>query len=280
MSALRLVQLKEGIIYGPVKSRRLGRSLGINVLGAGRKICTFDCVYCQLRQARDYPVVYDCRTAVCQRNCADCEFTRPFAAEVSTPHEFPDVQTVLAAVEQALDEYTGLDSLTLSGNGEPTVHPHFLGLVEALAAMRDRRCPGTAITVLSNAASLWRPSVRAALRRVDRRVMKLDAGSDDSLRRANRPCPGTSVEEIVEGLEALGDVTVQTLFFTGEHGNAAPGQVEAWYRALVRVRPVAVQVYSLDRVPADQAVTVVPREQLLRIAEGARERTAADVTVY
>ncbi len=279
MRPLRLVYLKEQIIYGPVSSRRLGRSLGINVLGSGRKVCTFDCVYCQLRQPRAYEVDYAADEA-CRRRCDRCRFVQPTLPVDGGPHLLPSVRAVLAAVATAVRAATPLDSLTLSGNGEPTIHPEFAELVEGLGTLRDAQCPGTAITVLSNSSTLWRPSIRRALARVDVRVMKLDVGDATAFRLTNRPCPGVEVADVVDGLRALGDVVVQTMFVAGPCGNAGPEQIDAWLAALSSVRPRRLQIYSLDRVPAEATTQAVPRERLEEIARLAVARTGAEVRVY
>ena len=232
MSALRTVSLKQGIIYGPVSSRRLGRSLGINLLGAGRKVCTFDCAYCQLRQPRQYGVDYGAGGTVCKRACARCRYVEPSPPESGAVHVLPTVGSVLDAIGEALREHCGLDSLTFSGNGEPTIHPQFAQIVDGLVPLRDALSPGAAITVLSNSSTLRRASVRNALRKVDVRVMKLDAGDEATLRRTNRPCPGVALVEIVEGLRSLGGVTVQTLLVDGEAGNTGEGQIASWLQAL------------------------------------------------
>ncbi|MHB1416789.1 MAG: radical SAM protein [Chloroflexota bacterium] len=277
---MRLVYLKEQIIYGPVSSRRLGRSLGINLLGSGRKVCTFDCVYCQLRQPRAYPVDYASPASRCLRKCDACAYVQPTVGDGEATHELPSVDAVLGAVEEAIGQYPNLDSLTFSGNGEPTVYPELPVLVEGLAKMRDRKSPGTALTVLSNSSTLWRSSVRRALRGIDVCIMKLDAGDPATFRMTNRPCPGVPMEEVVEGLCSLGSPTLQTLFAAGSEGNASSPQVEAWLGAVEKVRPAAIQIYSLDRVPADASLTVVPKERLAEIAVAASSRTGADCRVY
>jgi len=281
MSGLRLVQLKEGIIYGPVASRRLGRSLGINVLGAGRKVCTFDCVYCQLRQPRAYAIAYTAvEHSACGRRCAGCHYAQPWPADKETAHELPSVGAILAAVDEAVAANPALDSLTLSGNGEPSVYPEFTELVTGLAALRDRACPGVPLTILSNSSTLWRPAVRRAFSHLDRRIMKLDAGDENTFRRTNRPCPGVQFGEVLEGVRSLGAVTVQTLLVDGSSGNAAPDRVASWLDALAALRPREVQLYSLDRVPTDGTLAVVPRERLATLAADVARRTGADVRVY
>ena len=275
-----MVHLKDGIIYGPVSSRRLGRSLGINVLGAARKVCTFDCVYCQLRQPRAYAVDYDSGVAVCKANCHSCRFTQAAPGVDPGRHELPSVAEVLAAVEAAVRANPDLQSLTLSGNGEPTLYPRFGDLVDGLVALRDRLCPMTAVSVLSNASVAARPSVRRALRKLDVRIMKLDAGDEDTFRALNRPCPGVALAGVVEGLRRLGAFTLQTLFVGGRPGNASAEQVEAWLVEVARLRPERIQIYSLDRLPAEGELVKLSREWLSEVAARARAACGAEVGVY
>jgi wyosine [tRNA(Phe)-imidazoG37] synthetase (radical SAM superfamily) len=280
VSALRLVHLKDNIIYGPVSSRRLGRSLGINVLGAGRKVCTFDCVYCQLRQPRAYPIDYGANADVCRRECHSCRYSQPSPAGNQPDLELPDVAAITASVADAVKANPAFDSLTLSGNGEATLFPQFGELVDGLIAVRDTLCPGAPITLLSNASTAARLPVRQALRRLDVRVMKLDAGTPATLRRFNRPCPGVDFDEMVEGLRALAPIVLQTMFAAGPAGNSEPADVEAWLNAVERVGPARMQIYSLDRVPAESTVAVVPRDRLREIAAEVAAHLAVDVAVY
>ncbi len=219
-----LLELKRGVTYGPVRSRRLGRSLGINLLGGVAKTCTFDCLYCQYGWTPPDAVA------------------RLDQAALASPGE------VLAAVEAAL---AGLDEppayLTFSGNGEPTLHPRFDEIAEGLLVLRDRLAPSARTAVLSNSTRVHDPRVRAALRRLDVRIMKLDAGTETTFRRFNRPSGEVSLGRVLDGLRDLGDVTVQTLFAAGPDGNASAEDVRAWVSAVLTVRPVAVQVYTLAR---------------------------------
>lgn len=280
MSELRLVKLKNDIIYGPVSSRRLGRSLGINLLGASRKVYTFDCVYCQLRQPRTHPVDSEAGTAACTNQCWRCGYAQSTWEVDPAGHELPKVFDVLAAVEAAIVACPGVQSLTLSGNGEPTLHPQFSEVVDGLVDLRDRLSPDIPVSVLSNASSAGRPAVRQALRRLDVRIMKIDAGDDETFRRLNRPCPGVTLAGVVEGLRALGTFTVQTMFVSGPDGNASAEQVKAWLGVVARLRPERLQVYSLDRVPATESLVKVSRARLEAIADQAANACGGEAHVY
>ena len=237
-----LLQPQGGITYGPVRSRRLGSSLGINLLPAGRKLCNFDCLYCQYG------------------------WTDPSLAAVTAAAEFPQVDRVLEAVAARLHDLPETPRfLTFSGNGEPTLHPRFGDLVDGVAALRDRLAPAARTAILSNSSRVGIPEVRDALARLDVRIMKLDAGSETGFERYNRPAGGLGIDEICEGLSALPDTTLQALFTAGPAGNLAEEEIEAWLGRVASIRPRAVQIYSLDRgVPCDR-IAPAAREQLEEI---------------
>ncbi|MCL4466659.1 MAG: radical SAM protein [Chloroflexi bacterium] len=280
MSALRPVRVKEDIIYGPVNSRRLGRSLGVNVLGAAHKVCTFDCAYCQLRQPRGYALPSNSPQAPCHRQCVRCNLAYAATGVLPSRHQLPSADEVLGAVEKALAENDAVQSITLSGNGEPTLHPQFADIVTGLLALRDRLSPEAAVSVLSNSSTAGRPTVTRALRQLDLRIMKLDAGDEATFRQVNRPCPGVSLADVVEGLRALGSFTLQTLFVGGTQGNASPEQVENWLQAVKRLRPERLQIYSLDRVPAEGGLTQLTSEALATIALRASAVAGAEARIY
>ena len=225
-----LLPLQRSIVYGPVRSRRLGRSLGINLLPASAKACTFDCLYCQYGWTPAEPEAPPARSGL------------------------PTVEAVLAAVEDALAALPEPPAyLTFSGNGEATLHPDFPEIVAGVTALRDRLAPSTRTAILSNSSLLHDPAVREALARLDVRIMKLDAGTEETFRRFNRPFGGTTLASVLAGLASLGGVTVQTLFAEGPAGNAEPGEIRGWIENVVTLRPEAVQLYTLDRgCPCDE----------------------------
>ncbi|MBN2432620.1 MAG: radical SAM protein [Acidobacteria bacterium] len=220
-----LLELKEEIIYGPVNSRRLGRSLGINLFPLRQKYCSFNCCYCHYGWT-DYD-----------------------AMDRLPSGSFPDVPAVMAAVEAALVRLAPHppDYLTFSGNGEPTLHPRFPDMAAALRDLRDRRAPDSRTAVLSNSSRVMEPAIRRGLDLLDLRIMKLDAGTPVMLRRFNDPEPGIRLVDMVAGLAAMGRVTLQALFAGGPAGNLAPEHVATWRDCLARIRPQTVQIYTLDR---------------------------------
>jgi wyosine [tRNA(Phe)-imidazoG37] synthetase (radical SAM superfamily) len=249
-----LLPLKHRITYGPVPSRRLGRSLGINLSPPGRKLCSFDCQYCQYG------------------------FAAPVAAVASEARDFPTpaaVEDAVVATLAALREPPAW--LTFSGNGEPTLHPAFPEVVDRLLRLRARLAPEAHTAILSNSTEVGRPEVRAALARLDARIMKLDAGSEQAFTAYNQPAAGLRLDDIVGGLAQLRDVTLQSLFTDGPQGNL--GDVEAWLVAASRIRPLTVQVYTLDRESPNRGLLCATAEQLEAVRARLADRHIA-ATVY
>ena len=242
---VRTLGLQKGIIYGPVDSRRLGRSLGLNIMPTGSKLCPFNCIYCHYGWT---------------------DYVEPDA----TGHlgALPSAADVGEALEKALP---GIDPppayITFSGNGESTVHPDFERIVETVVGVRDRSGIAAKVAILSNSCAAGREGVRRALGKLDVRIMKLDAGTQEVLERINRPAPGITLDGIVEGLKALDDVTLQSMFVQGEVTNSTDADIDAWFERVAEIKPVFVQVYSLENAPAMPTLEGVPREKLEAIAE-------------
>ena len=243
--------LLDRIVYGPVRSRRLGASLGINLLPAGMKICNMDCAYCQYG------------------------WTRGAARYRGQGPGWPAVRAVELAVSERLERAAAndelIDRLTIAGHGEPTLHPEFGEIAERLCVIRDRIAPSMPIAVLSNSTTCMYADVQAGLRRIDERCMKLDGGDPFMLRHVN----GTRVpiETIVEGLRALGPLTVQSMFVadrTGRIDNTGDGAVSEWLAAIERLRPLSVQLYTLARPPALASLQPASMLRLREIAEHVR----------
>jgi wyosine [tRNA(Phe)-imidazoG37] synthetase (radical SAM superfamily) len=241
--------LWDGIINGPVRSRRLGVSLGLNLIPLHSKLCTFDCPYCE------------------------CGFNTPKAPQSRWPS--PDL--VADALRKTLERLgEPPDWVTFAGNGEPTMHPRFSVVVQRVLEVRDRMAPGVKVAVMSNGLSAGKPAVRESLNRLDARLMKLDPGP---VRLVNGVPYDRS--RLVEDLRALVDVTVQALVVEGPgYSGASEPAVTEWLAALTRLQPRAVQVYSLARPPADARVKPVARAQLEAIAARARQVVAGKVEVF
>jgi len=242
------IPLQEGLVYGPVKSRRLGASLGVNILPEGRKVCNFNCPYCQYGWTPPDP-----------KGAAAVEET------------WPSAESVAAAVQLALTTGGVVDRITLAGNGEPTLHPDFPAVVELLRKVRDRYARHARLAILSNSSTVSDPDVVRGLLRMDERYMKLDAGDAETLRQMNAtPVP---IDRIVSGLAALKGVILQSLFTRDADGridNTTPVALTHWLAAVRRVQPRAVHVYSIDRAPAWKPLQRIPRGELDAIADRVR----------
>jgi wyosine [tRNA(Phe)-imidazoG37] synthetase (radical SAM superfamily) len=248
-----LLPVLDEVVYGPVRSRRLGASLGVNVFPAGRKVCNFNCAYCQYGWTRE-------------REAA-------VAADA-----WPAPEAIADAVRRALRTGEGasraLDRITLAGNGEPTLHPRFGEIVDRLRTVRDEECADVRLAVLSNAGTLERPVVVDALRRTDEAYLKLDTADSEIFKRLNGAASG--LPRLLETLRALSHVThvvIQSLF-TRDAGrridNTTPDAVERWIGALTVIAPEGVHVYTIDREPAWAALEKIPYEELNAIAARAR----------
>lgn len=231
-------------IFGPVHSRRLGISLGINLLPADGKVCTFDCIYCE------------------------CGFNCDFR-----PHQpMPTREAVASALEAKLRQMATAgsrpDVLTFAGNGEPTLHPKFPEIIDDTRALRDRYCPNAKVSVLSNATQVLRPEVREALQRVDNPILKLDTIDPDYIRRVDRPTGHYDVEAIIRGMCAMqGNCIVQTMFLGGlsqghDVTNTSDRYVQPWLEALQRIAPRQVMIYTIDRETPDHDLVKAAPEVL------------------
>jgi wyosine [tRNA(Phe)-imidazoG37] synthetase (radical SAM superfamily) len=252
------IPLKTKILYGPVKSRRLGRSLGLNLSPKSYKWCSFNCVYCQYSW-----------TTVCSMDAT------------SNKGELPTVADFESVLGNALREHLAgeIDNITFSGNGEPTLHPHFPELVDITRGLRERYYPGAKVGVLSNSSTVVMESVRQALARLDFRIMKLDAGDPQTFQAVNRPCPEVNYQAVVDGLKSLENVTIQTMFIDGSVQNTGEREVDAWMERLKEIAPVSAQIYSLHRPPAASSLKEVPPETLHKIALRAEKEAGIRVEV-
>ena len=239
----------EALVYGPVRSRRLGQFLGINILPPNGKTCNFDCPYCQYGWTRVSPD----------------DATR-----------WPTPEMIVSALSERLHLATvhgeRIDRLTLAGRGEPTLHPQFPEIVSGLRGVRDRQSPGTRLAILSNSSTAEKPAIRAALLDLDERYMKLDAGDPMTLRYVNDS--PISCSRIVEALRTLPDLVIQTMFVSdpaGRMDNCGDIAVAPWIRAVARIAPREVYLSTLDRTPASSFVRPVPDARLLDIANRVRQ---------
>ena len=237
-------------IFGPVHSRRLGLSLGINLMPCDGKICTFDCIYCE-----------------CGLNASH----RPKAPRPTREEVRARLRETLTAMAQRGERP---DVLTFAGNGEPTAHPDFAGIIDDTIALRDELAPQDKVSVLSNATFIHRETVRAALMKVDNNIQKLDTVDMDYIRRVDRPVnPHYDVEKIVEHMRLFeGHVVVQTMFMkgstsTGSVDNTTDRFVTPWIAALQRISPREVMIYTIDRETPISGLEKATHEELDRIRD-------------
>ena len=231
-------------IMGPIHSRRLGVSLGVNLLPTDGKVCSFDCVYCE-----------------CGWNADHRGGKLPVADEV-----IAQLETKLQQMHEAGDP---LDVITFAGNGEPTLHPEFARVIDRTIALRDQYYPAVKVSVLSNATRLAVPAVYEALMRVDNNILKLDGAFDETVRLIDQPVDSHySIRQIVEGMKAYrGQLIVQTMFVRGEHNgkqidNTTPEEVGAWRELMREIRPHQIMVYSLDRPTPEPNLTAVSKAEM------------------
>ena len=243
--------LFDSIVYGPIRSRRLGVSLGINLMPTNAKLCTFDCVYCE------------------------CGWNQP----VSHP-QLPTREQVRAALEYQLSTLdVQPDVITFSGNGEPTLHPDFLGIIQDTCALRDQYCPHAKVSVLSNSTQLGRKDVVEALLLCDNRILKLDSAIDTTMQLIDKPVnQHLTVAQIVQWLSLFeGKFTLQTCFLRGEYegrviDNTTPEELSAWYQIVDILHPKQVMIYVIDRATPLQTLSKVPAEEMEAIAAPLREK--------
>lgn len=243
-----MTALYNDIIFGPIRSRRLGLSLGVNLLPVESKLCSFDCIYCECGWNDEHPG------------------RRRFNAR-------EDVREMLREVlGRMVGEGTPPDVITFAGNGEPTMHPDFEGVIDDTIALRDELCPAARVSVLSNATQIHREDVRRALQRVDNNILKLDSAFDSTVQLVNKPQGAYTVERTVELLKLFeGRLILQTMFLRGEYegqllDNTREEEVVAWLRLVEEIAPRQVMVYSLDRDTPCKTLEKVSREDLLAIA--------------
>lgn len=247
-------------IFGPIKSRRLGSSLGVNLSPTDGKVCSFDCLYCEAGYNAQGP------------------------GTTGLPHREEVARLLEEKLKAMKAEGSPLDVITFSGNGEPTMHPDFAGIIDDTIALRDKYFPDVKISVLSNSTRLHRPDVVEALKRVDNNILKLDSAFDRTAALLDRPVDSRySVEDIIESLRAFdGQAIVQTMITRGSHDgvavdNSTDDEVDALIEAYRKIRPREVMIYTIDRPTPERSLQHVSREELDRIA--ARITAATGLTV-
>ncbi len=237
-------------IFGPIRSRRLGVSLGVNLSPDDGKICSFDCLYCE------------------------AGFNSQGPGTTGLPSRERVARLLESRLKNMSDAGEPLDVITFSGNGEPTLHPEFPAIIDDTIRIRDRYYPSAKVSVLSNATHLDSPAVCDALRRVDNNILKLDSAITSTMRAIDRPAsPSFTCEKLIPQLASFGsDCIIQTMFLRGEYDgiridNTTPAEVDALIEAYRIIRPAEVMIYSIDRKTPAEHLEKVSREELDRIAE-------------
>lgn len=242
-------------IIGPIHSRRLGISLGVNLLPKDAKICSFDCVYCECGWNKDHKGGH-----------------------------FPDADAVMEELEAKLKEEVAegrnIDVITFAGNGEPTLHPRFAEVIDRTIALRDQYYPKARVSVLSNATRMTDPKVHTALLKVDNNILKIDGAFDQTIHLIDQPTDKNySVRQVVDGMKSFqGQLIVQTMFVRGMHDgkvidNTTPEEVNAWCDLMREIKPHQIMVYSLDRPTPEPNLVKVSKEEMAQfvaplVAEG------------
>lgn len=231
-------------IFGPVHSRRLGISLGINLLPADGKICSFDCIYCE------------------------CGFNADHRPTLPMPTRELVAQKLEEKLQQMTNEGQVPDVLTFAGNGEPTCHPHFPEIIDDTIRLRNRYCPKAKVSVLSNSTMIHRQQVHDALMRVDNNILKLDTVNKIYINKVDRPNGTYDVQTVIDNMRAFnGHIIIQTMFMRGDYNgesvdNTSEAFVATWLETIKAVNPQQVMVYTIDRETPAQGLLKASHEQL------------------
>ena len=238
------------IIFGPVNSRRLGKSLGINLLPDTVKLCSMDCIYCECGWG----------------DVEGMQHSKLLSADEIIP-------VLTERFKQMHDNNAQIDSITYSGNGEPTLHPQFAEITQAIIKLRDLYFPKTIITCLSNSTQLHRSDVLETLKSIDNPLMKLDAGTQSMFELLNKPFSDLQLDDICENLRRFeGKLSIQTLFLRGKLDdntvidNTLPNEVDAWLKRLMYIRPQKVILYPIDRETPVKLLEKIDKNTLAKIA--------------
>jgi wyosine [tRNA(Phe)-imidazoG37] synthetase (radical SAM superfamily) len=242
--------LFDDVVFGPVSSRRFGVSLGMNLLPPGVKFCSFNCIYCE------------------------CGWTAPAGTR---PHNFPSRQEIQDKLHSSLRGLKAKniipDNITFAGNGEPTLHPDFPGIVDDTLALRDAWFPSALVSVLSNSTQVHRQEIFDALLKVDRNVLKLDTAIQETFELLNQPLAPVKVGDIIEGLCRFGGrLILQSLFIRGNYkgrqvDNTTRKEADAWLQAVERIRPRLVMIYTIARETPAPGLEKIPAGELQSLAE-------------
>lgn len=241
--------LFDQVIFGPIRSRRLGLSLGVNLLPVDAKICSFNCIYCE-----------------CGFNTTMHDFSFP------TREQVRDILKIKLLEMVAANEIPAV--ITFAGNGEPTLHPDFESIIDDTIALRNEICPSAKVSVLSNSTRIHKPHIFRALNKVDNNILKFDSAIDTTMKLLDRPTgKHIDVKWLIEQLKSFnGKLIIQTMFLRGEYesqfiDNTTETEVNAWLTAIEEIKPTQIMIYSLDRETPAQNLQKVSKDELNAIAE-------------
>ena len=242
--------LFDKLVFGPVYSRRLGISLGINLLPTDSKYCNFDCIYCECGWSK---------------KSGDTKLVLPKRAKLK--------QLLGARLQELRGTENEPDAITFAGNGEPTIHPEFAGIIEDTIEIRNKYAPHTIISVLSNASMIHKKSVRDALMKVEKNILKLDTGIESTFQVLNQAVGNLSVEKVVDNLLLFeGKLIIQTLFVKGPYNgqyidNSTKEEIAAWLPLVKKINPEYVMIYPIDRGTPVKELIKISQDRLDDIAQ-------------
>ncbi len=249
------ISLQKSIIYGPILSRRLGRSLGVNILPVDEKVCSFDCIYCQ------YGYTESCM--------------------IDPPRKLmPSVGSILRTIENALKKPRTINYLTFSGNGEPSLHPDFPEIVQLTRELVNKIRPEAKVALFSNASLLTKPAVLETLGLIDLSMMKLDSGDSKTFQAINQPAISVKFGDVIRSLKSVPSLIIQSMLFDGEVNNIKGESYYQWVDALASLNPDAVHITSIERPTANDTLKSVSAKRLREIQEHLQVKLDSDVKVF
>ena len=237
--------IREEVVFGPIRSRRLGSSLGINLLPEKGKLCTFDCIYCE------------------------CGWNKDGRDDTKLPSAEKVRKALEAKLQRCQADDIPIDSITFSGDGEPTINPEFPKIIDDTIRLRDQYYPDSKITVLSNATMVHKPEVFAALCKVDNPTMKIDAPTNELIEKINHPAPGYDIHRVVDALKQFeGNFIMQTMFLRSKDFDSADSEVLNGWMDIVRIlRPREIMVYTIDRPTPEEGLQKFTVNEMHRLVQ-------------
>lgn len=235
--------IREETVFGPIFSRRLGSSLGINLLPVNGKICTFDCIYCE------------------------CGWNKDGRGDTKLPKATEVREALEAKLKQLVSDGIPVDSITFSGDGESTINPDFPQIIDDTIKLRDQYYPKAKVSVLSNATQVHRPEIFAALCKVDNPIMKIDAPANDLIERINHPAPGYDVARVIEALKQFkGNFVLQTMFLKSkDFDSSSPEVLDGWMDIVRLLKPREVMAYTIARPTPEEGLQKFTVEEMRRL---------------